>query len=54
MKIKVDYDLCESNALCEAMAPEVARLMGQEFGWNAGRIVSETEAFVSLAKGYQI
>jgi ferredoxin len=23
MKIKVDYDLCESNALCEAMAPEV-------------------------------
>ena len=23
MKIRVDYDLCESNALCEAMAPEV-------------------------------
>jgi ferredoxin len=23
MKITVDYDLCESNALCEAMAPEV-------------------------------
>ena len=23
MKIKVDYDLCESNAICEAMAPEV-------------------------------
>jgi ferredoxin len=23
MKIQVDYDLCESNALCEAMAPEV-------------------------------
>ena len=23
MKIKVDFDLCESNALCEAMAPEV-------------------------------
>lgn len=21
MKIKVDYDLCESNALCEALAP---------------------------------
>ena len=38
----------------EAMAPEVARLMGQELGWNAGRIASETEAFVSLAKGYQI
>ena len=23
MKIQVDYDLCESNALCEAMAPDV-------------------------------
>jgi ferredoxin len=22
MKVKVDYDLCESNALCEAIAPE--------------------------------
>ena len=26
MKIKVDFDLCESNALCEAMAPEVFAL----------------------------
>ena len=26
MKITVDYDLCESNALCEAMAPEVFEL----------------------------
>ncbi len=26
MKIKVDFDLCESNALCEAMAPEVFEL----------------------------
>lgn len=22
MKIRVDYDLCESNALCEALAPQ--------------------------------
>jgi ferredoxin len=22
MKIKVDFDLCESNALCEGIAPE--------------------------------
>ncbi len=22
MKIKVDFDLCESNALCEALAPQ--------------------------------
>lgn len=26
MKIKVDFDLCESNGLCEAMAPEVFEL----------------------------
>ena len=23
MKVKVDYDLCESNALCEAFAPDI-------------------------------
>ena len=22
MKVEVDYDLCESNSLCEAIAPE--------------------------------
>ncbi|MEQ6900726.1 ferredoxin [Nocardioides sp. YIM 152588] len=26
MKIKVDFDLCESNGLCEAMAPDVFEL----------------------------
>ncbi len=26
MRIKVDFDLCESNGLCEAMAPEVFEL----------------------------
>lgn len=25
-RIKVDYDLCESNALCEALAPDVFEL----------------------------
>jgi len=38
----------------EAMAPEVARLMAPELGWDARRIVRETDAFVSLAKGYQV
>lgn len=23
MRVRVDFDLCESNALCEALAPEV-------------------------------
>ena len=26
MKVKVDYDLCEANALCESLAPEVFEL----------------------------
>jgi len=26
MKIKVDFDLCESNALCEALAPATFEL----------------------------
>ena len=26
MKIKVDFDLCESNALCESLAPDVFEL----------------------------
>ncbi len=26
MKVKADYDLCESNALCEAFAPDVFQL----------------------------
>ena len=38
----------------EAMAPEVALLMGEELGWDATRIASETGAFVTLSKGYQI
>ena len=31
MKIKVDFDLCESNALCEAFAPEVFELDDDDF-----------------------
>jgi ferredoxin len=26
LKVRVDFDLCESNALCEAIAPEVFEL----------------------------
>lgn len=25
-KIKVDYDACESNAMCEALAPDIFQL----------------------------
>jgi ferredoxin len=25
-RVQVDYDLCESNAMCEALAPDVFRI----------------------------
>lgn len=31
MKIKIDWDLCESNGLCEAMAPEVFELDDDDY-----------------------
>ena len=31
MKVKVDFDLCESNALCEAIAPETFELDDDDF-----------------------
>jgi ferredoxin len=30
-KVKVDFDLCESNALCEALAPDVFRVDDDDF-----------------------
>jgi len=30
-KVKVDFDLCESNALCEAIAPDVFRIDDDDF-----------------------
>ena len=38
----------------EAMAPEVARLMGGELGWDAPRQAADVESFRTLAKGYQL
>jgi len=31
MRIKVDFDLCESNAMCEAMAPDVFELDDDDY-----------------------
>jgi ferredoxin len=31
MKITVDFDLCESNALCESLAPDVFELDDEDF-----------------------
>jgi glycerol-3-phosphate dehydrogenase len=38
----------------EAMAPEVARLMAGELGWDAARQATETAAFTTLAAGYRV
>jgi len=37
-----------------AMAPDVARLMAGELGWDAAWQAAEVAAFAALAKGYQI
>ena len=31
MKVGVDFDLCESNGLCEALAPDVFELDDDDF-----------------------
>jgi ferredoxin len=31
MRIKVDFDLCESNGLCESFAPQVFELDDDDF-----------------------
>ena len=31
MKIKVDFDLCESNALCESLAPDHFQVDDDDF-----------------------
>ena len=38
----------------EAMAPEVARLMADELGWDTARQAAEVATFSALARGYQI
>ena len=38
----------------EAMAPDVARLMAGELGWDAARQAAEVASFSALAKGYQL
>ncbi len=37
-----------------AMAPEVARLMAAELGWDATRTSAEVAAFTALARGYLV
>jgi glycerol-3-phosphate dehydrogenase len=43
-----------NSRAAEAMAPEVARLMAGELGWDGSRQAAETAAFLALARAYQI
>jgi glycerol-3-phosphate dehydrogenase len=38
----------------EAMAPEVARMMGDELGWDRSRQADQVTSFTALAKGYHV
>ena len=50
MKIKVDFDLCESNAMCEALAPDVFELDDDDFlQLNTDEVTPENEQRVRQA-----
>ena len=50
MKIKVDFDLCESNAMCEALAPDVFELDDDDFlQLNTDEVTAENEQRVRQA-----
>lgn len=50
MKIKVDFDLCESNAMCEALAPDIFELDDDDFlQLNTDEVTDENRARVEQA-----
>jgi ferredoxin len=50
LKIKVDFDLCESNAMCEALAPDVFELDDDDFlQLNTDVVTDENEQRVRQA-----
>jgi ferredoxin len=50
MKIKVDFDLCESNAMCEALAPDVFELDDDDFlQLNTDEVTDDNEQRVRQA-----
>lgn len=49
-KIKVDFDLCESNAMCEALAPEVFYVDDDDYlQMETDQVTPENEANVKQA-----
>jgi ferredoxin len=50
VKIKVDFDLCESNAMCEALAPDVFELDDDDYlQLNTDEVTAENEQRVRQA-----
>jgi len=50
MKIRVDFDLCESNAMCEALAPDVFELDDDDFlQLNTDEVTPQNEQRVRQA-----
>jgi ferredoxin len=50
LKIKVDFDLCESNAMCEALAPDVFELDDNDYlVVNTDEVTDENEQRVRQA-----
>jgi ferredoxin len=49
-RVVADYDLCESNALCEAVAPDVFRLDDDDFlQIDDGTVTDENRARIEQA-----
>lgn len=49
-RVVADYDLCESNALCEAVAPDVFRLDDDDFlQIDDGTVTGENRARIEQA-----
>ncbi|GAA3833937.1 ferredoxin [Nocardioides panacisoli] len=49
-KIKVDFDLCESNAMCEALAPDIFELDDDDFlQLNSDEVTDENRQRVEQA-----
>ena len=50
MRVKVEFDLCESNAMCEALAPDVFELDDDDFlQLNTDEVTDENRQRVEQA-----
>jgi ferredoxin len=50
MRIEIDYDVCESNAICESIAPSVFHLNDDDLLEFVADVPTEFEALVRRAE----